>query len=195
MPIFGGGNPNPVAQVASQGVFAFANNEVNTFAKDNEGIVDEAVARMSMDLKPTITMARPDVISMYFTQIADAAGAHAYGGHFSHSFGMTKTGARKLLLRDLFTQDSDTDTIVLSVVIGELRKRGPSNEALVNKLMPQLLTSWVITPAGITVFFDAGTLDSYAAGDTVVKCSWADLDKVTEAGRLSPFARKIAGAR
>lgn len=174
----------PLVELASENSGLTLLSLIDEYIKEN-GEMKSA----SLTMKPTVTLARPDLISVYYDRVTDTAGAHPASDFVSFSYGMVGGLAKKLELKDLFTKDSDTYTILTSAAVRYLQEEGLPREVR-EKAARTAPDTWAITPQGILLLYPAGTIDAYASGHYKILCSWKELDSLND-GRLSVLVKPL----
>lgn len=138
---------------------------------------------------PTISIARRDVISVYFTDYSFTGGAHGNSSFDAASFGLVKGKAKKLMLADLFVPGVDAKRVAGQQVYDRL-KDNPEAEAIeqgtVTPASPELTETFVLTPTAISFLIPPYAVGPYAAGEFYVKVPFAGFgSKLARGGPLN----------
>lgn len=195
---------SPVARLANRSLRDYAVKEVATFLKNERDTWNEFRAAeaqkakpepgtlFALDIAPVVSVATPDIISVYFGQYSHQGGAHPNTWYPSQTFGTVNGAAKKLAIADLFAPRTDPYKALSVLAIPELRRRDASSvtgtDPYITALTPDVLQNWVVTPSGITLLFSPYEVASYAEGAFFVKVKYADLrPSLNRNGVLKPF--------
>ena len=192
---------SPVARLANRTVKRYAAESITAFVRleaeswreyrKREKPGDLATGQFVLELKPVVSLARPDIISLYFNRYSSTGGVHPNTNFAGFTFGSVSGAAKRLALSDLFTPPANPYTALSQIVVPELRRRNASwfagDEPDHKTLSPATLTDWVTTPAGITLLFAPYQAGSYAEGAYIVKVGFDNLVTVNRSGTLKPL--------
>lgn len=138
---------------------------------------------------PSVSMATPDLISMYFQVMTYEGGAHPMTVFDSHTYAMVGGKPMEVHAKDLFNPDSKFVDIVSSLVIGQLLKNPDATwvqDGTVKTLTPQQVDSFVITPTTITYLLNPYDMGPYSSGAFKVKVPFTQL--VSDLNKSGPLA-------
>lgn len=179
-PIFAG--TSPVARLANESLRLYATSSVSKFIQQAESDFAEQgnlgpSNGYSLELKPVISLARPDLISVYFNRDTYMGGAHPNTEYPSQSFGLVNGKAKRLTLADLFDKNKNPYAVLSTVTLPKLKARGASSvtNGDIKMLGKENLREWVLTPRTITLLFAAYDVASYAEGPFITKIELYEL--------------------
>jgi hypothetical protein len=133
----------------------------------------------SLWVKPTVTFARTDVVSGYYTISEYTGGAHPNTGYSTFNFHRVNGRNLPLRLRDLLRDGVNPREFALSVAGPEIRaariKRGSDPEG---EIPAGFEERFVLSSYGVTWLFAPYELGSYAEGSYFIKVPWS---RMTEA--------------
>ena len=186
-PRFGGGSA--VAKVANTELARAVKDAIGHFvgeARKEFGENGKLEHPYSMDLAATVSVARADLISVYFTSVWDTGGAHPSTEFHCYTFGLVAGKARQLHLKDLFSPGEDAVKAISAATIPKLRARGAG--WVVNGEMkgvsPEQAEWFIVTPNTITMLFQPYEAGPYSDGSYIVKIPFAELPGLNRNGPL-----------
>jgi hypothetical protein len=183
---------SPVVKQANATIQARAREEIRQFVKSSRDAseADGLEHPLTYKGKPIVSVARPDLISMFYEASNFLGGAHGNFWYIPLNFGYVGGNSRRLALQDLFRSGVDARSAVSEVVIPKLRDRDATSvvQGEMKELPPELAESFVITPAGLSFLFDPYAVGTYAEGTFVIKVPYAEFgDKLDPNGPLKPL--------
>jgi hypothetical protein len=179
-PVFGGSSP--VARLANDSLHTFARSSTTQFIQEaetdyaNQGNMGVSNG-YTLDLSPVISLARPDLISVFFARSTYHGGVHPNFEYVSHAFGIVNAKAKLLALADLFDVGKDPYATLSPVALPKLKARGASSvtSGEIKRLDKKTLRAWVVTPRAITLLFEPYAVASYAEGPYEIKIEFREL--------------------
>jgi hypothetical protein len=138
--------------------------------------------------KPTVALARPTLISAYFTGFTYTGGAHGNIYYPTYNLGFVDGKPRRLALRDLF-RPGEKAVDAASELIMEKLKANPRatfvKDGSVKSIGPDLVSAFVVSPTGITFLLPPYAVAPYVEGSFFVKIPFAEFgDKLNPNGPL-----------
>ncbi len=176
---------SPVSRLANRSLREYAEHEAAKFIRlsledsdaGGQGTRGPGGA-YELEIHPAITLARPDMISIYFSRYSFSGGVHPNTDFPAFTFGMIDGAAKLLALSDLFTRGTDPYAVLTPVTLPKLKALNASSvvgEDSIKKLDRDHLRNWCVTPAGITLLFAPYDVASYAEGAFPTKIPFAEL--------------------
>ncbi len=180
-PVFAG--MSPLIPLANRSIREYAVQTVATFVREADAEYHEFGAAAPgngwfLELHPHVSLARPDLISVYFDRDTYMGGPHPNSEYLSQSFGIVHGKAKQLALADLMRPGQNAYDVLSPVTLPRLKARGASSvvdEDGIKKLNGETLHSWCLTPNGLTLLFAPYEVASYAEGSYIVKLPFAEL--------------------
>lgn len=133
------------------------------------------VAPWTTELRPTVSLNRPDLVSILYSQYDYSGGAHPNRFYPVINIGLIDGKPKQLTLRDILKPEVRLDDFVQSQVLPRLNaikeKRGIEP---IENLAPGLADHFVLTPAGITWVFEPYAVGAYVEGEYTIKILWSD---------------------
>jgi hypothetical protein len=183
MPMFP--KENPVGALANKEVKSIVKQFKIEFLKTmTENRNNKYLRRMpepfQLQIRPTIAMARADLISLYLEIFWWAGGAHPNTFYRVVNVGLVNGKPQVLGLRDILDQGVSAET-VMQRVAQQLetvkRQRDPSGEPwMPEKGIPQeYWNSFIFTPSAIVWVFEPYAVGAYAEGGFLIRLSYEEL--------------------
>lgn len=189
LPTFAG---SPLATFATQSLRKEATTGLAEWMKEN-AVTQKPRLPGFYQIQPFISMATPDIISMYFLVSTYEGGAHPMTVFDPHTYAMVAGKPVEVHAKDLFKPDIKFVDIVSSLVISKLMQNDRAEwvtDGTVKALTPAQVDSFVVTPSSITFLFNPYDMGPYAVGSFQVKVPYtemsSDLDK---SGPLKPLLK------
>lgn len=140
---------------------------------------------------PTVSVAKPDIISVYFTEFSFTGGAHPNTVFAAASFGLVNGTAKKLNLADLFKPGVDARQVAAEQVYDRLKSKPGAvwvKEGTITAKSPELTRTFAISAAGLTFLIPPYDVGPYSSGPFVVKIPFSAFgSKLAPAGPLKPL--------
>ncbi|GIV08701.1 MAG: hypothetical protein KatS3mg019_0792 [Fimbriimonadales bacterium] len=181
VPVFPKGNP--IGALANQRVESIIQNYKSEFLKtmvENRKINFRMGEPFQLQIRPTISIARADLISLYLEIFWWTGGAHPNTFYRVVNVGMVNGKPQVLGLRDILEQGVSAET-VMQRVAQQLetikRQRDPSEEPwMPEEGIPQdYWNSFILTPSAIVWVFEPYAVGAYAEGRFLIRLSYQDL--------------------
>jgi Protein of unknown function (DUF3298)/Deacetylase PdaC len=164
---------------------------VNKYQLDAAGKWKSGSPPYSLSLDYKVIEASKDFISVLFSGRVYYGGAH--GAPFAKSFTYDLNRDAPLSLADLFTPNSDYLKVISDYSTGELKKLETTDEMAISfGAGPKVenFQTWIVTPVGLQITFDANQVGPYAAGEHVVIVPYSLLKPIIKPdGLLARFAK------
>jgi hypothetical protein len=138
--------------------------------------------------QPFVSMATPDVISMYFMVSTFEAGAHPMSVYDPHTFAMVDGKPVEVHAKDLFNPSTKFVDLISSLVISKLMQNPRAQwvtDGTVKALTPGQVDSFVVTPSSITYLFNPYDMGPYAVGTFEVKVPFSEI--ATDLNKSGPL--------
>ena len=144
-------------------------------AEEYQGKTGNPTAPWELDIRPTVGVAVPHLISLYFTRFEFTGGAHPNTSYHDLHLGYADGKFRQLTLRDFFTDGAQHAKLAGNAAYSVLRNvpadRQPSSitEGNITPESEELIGCFVVTPTAITFLYEPYTLGPYSEGMFVAK--------------------------
>jgi hypothetical protein len=127
-----------------------------------------------LDVKPTIAISRPRIVSGYFTVFSFTGGAHPNTFLRSVTVGLVGGKPKALRAKDILVTGKQADLLqLLQAKLHDAKQAKGVGEGGV--VETGHLDNFVVTPGGITWLFEPYAVGAYVEGAYLLKCSWKDL--------------------
>lgn len=174
-----------VIKTANADLLKFAGERLQAFRKDLAQMKKDFEGkdiplRYSYVLEPAVSIARPDLISLYFTEYTYTGGAHGMTYFHGRNYGVINGKPKLLALQDLFKPEVDAKKLAGERVYAQLQSNQNATwvqDGTVTADSDKLTKEFVITPAGVTFLIEQYAVSYYAAGAFFVKVPYADFGK------------------
>jgi hypothetical protein len=171
-----------VVKTANADLLKFANERLQAYRKDLAQMKKDFEGkdiplRYSYMLEPTISIARPDLISLYFIEYTYTGGAHGMTYFHGRNYGVINGKSKLLALQDLFKPGVDAKKLAGERIYAQLQNNPNAfwvQDGTVTADSPKLTKEFVITPAGVTFLIEQYAVSYYAAGAFFVKVPYAE---------------------
>ena len=174
---------SPLATFATQSLQAEATSGLAAWMKQNAVTTKPRVPSF-YQVQPFISMATPNVISMYFLVSTYEGGAHPITVFDPHTYAMVGGSPMEVHAKNIFKPGVKFVDVVSSLVISKLMQNDRAEwvtDGTVKTLTPAQVDSFVVTPSSITYLFNPYDMGPYAVGTFQVKVPFtelaSDLDK------------------
>ena len=191
-PVFSGSSA--VVRLANERLSSAARHSVSGFRKECEDMFrEEKTGKPELpygrDWTVTVSLARPNLISVYFETYEMTGGAHPNHGFATYTFGLVGGVARQLTLKDLFVsgQADGARKVVSDLITPILKERqaGWVDNGDLKEIDAPRAENFVVTPSAITFLFEPYSVGSYAEGNYVVKLPFSTIKGLDFRGPLS----------
>ena len=189
LPVFKG---SPLADFATVQLGKETGTGLAAWMKENfSGAAAKTKPRLPYfyDVQPFVSMATPNLISVYFTISTFEAGAHPRTVFDPHTFAMIDGKPVEVQAKNLFRPDVKFVPIVSSLVMSKLMQNDRAEwvqDGTVKALTPDQVESFVVTPSSITYLFNPYDMGPYAVGSFQVKVPFSELaSDLDKAGALA----------
>jgi hypothetical protein len=184
-PVFGG---SALANFASAEVRKAQYGVFDSWFKGSGGSKRPRLVN-TFETQPTISINRPNLISLYFTTDTFSGGAHGMTTFEPYTFAMVEGKPQRIFSKDIFTGNYQS---VLSVeVLGQLMKDARAawvDDGSVRELTPDLIDQFVVTPSGVTYLFQPYVMGPYAVGTFQVKVPAPNLQGILKRNLWSSWS-------
>lgn len=132
-----------------------------------------------LELKSTLSVNTPQVVSGYLTHFEYTGGAHPNTFYHTINVGIVNGKPARLSLKSLLASGVSPQQVLNEVALPKLnaakQKRGLEP---VDRIDPKLADSFILTPQGITWIFQPYAVGAYVEGTYIIKATWNDLSGV-----------------
>ena len=165
----------------AQRTFADFQNQARDTAKEFGKPIEPSLVR-TYEFAPTVSLARPDLISVFFIESTFEGGNHASMLYASESFGLVEGAAKRLYLSDLLRPGMDARSIAGAYVYSRLKSEPRADWIQQGRnsigqpmtaTSPELTKTFVITTAGLTFLIAPYDVGCWASGSFQVKVPWS----------------------
>lgn len=168
------------AKLANKELQSWAVKDVTDFANQWKNGIEKFVPDMTYahESKATVSVNKPDLISLYFTTYEFTGGAHGNTFYTVMNYGIVNGKPRKLALKDIFLPGTDLIHTFDSIIVEDLRKKNASLvvDGELKNIDKRHLANWILTPSGITFLYEPYAVASYAEGVFMVKVPFEQLE-------------------
>jgi hypothetical protein len=193
LPVFRGA---PLAKYATAVLKKEREQAYSAWTRDLAGDINLRPAPVPLyyNLKPTISIAQPDLISGYFTLATYSGGAHGMTNFLPFTFAHHPDGKpMRVQAKDLFLPGVDVQDVVSTEVIARLLNDPRATwiqDGTKREVSTDELEQFVVTPSGLSFLFDPYAVGPYAAGSFTVKVPFTELRPyLNPNGPLRPVLR------
>jgi hypothetical protein len=138
--------------------------------------------------KPTVSLARPTVVSVYFTTFEYTGGAHGNTWYSTYNFGFRDGKPVSITLRDLFRPGENAVAVTTELMMAKLRANPRATfvkDGTVKSIGPELALQFVVSPAGLTFLLPPYAVAPYVEGSIFVKIPFSEFgDRLNPDGPL-----------
>lgn len=184
-------NDLPIEAVANRTLKAAAERQMREFVQqctDEFRRLGKPRAPYEQMEKPTVALARPTLISAYFTGFTYTGGAHGNIYYPTYNFGFINGKPRRLTLRDLFRPGEKAVDAASELVMEKLKANPRATfvkDGSVKSIGPDFASAFVVSPTGITFLLPPYAVAPYSEGSFFVKVPFAEFgDKLNPTGPL-----------
>jgi len=190
-----------VVKTANADLESLAQERLKIYRSDIKTIESEYAGtdiplRYSYSLEPTVSIARPDLISLYFIEETYTGGAHGMAYFHGRSYGVVDGKAKLLTLQDLFKPGVDGRKLAGERVYAQLQSNPNAawiDEGWVTATSAELTKEFVITPTALTFLIEPYAVGPYAAGAFFVKVPFEEFgDALVVPGIQTPPSKATA---
>lgn len=124
---------------------------------------------------PSISLSRPDLISVSYTNTSFTGGAHPNMGYDSVNFGLVDGIAKRLSLSDLFKPGVNARKVAGLQVYNRLKANPDAlwiKQGTITASSGELTSTFVITCTGLTFLISPYDVGPYSSGSFTVKVPW-----------------------
>ncbi len=186
----------PLAKFANQVLENYATSGFDEFAKAVQANMGNRKPQAPFQHlgKPYVSVARPDLISVYFDRSEYTGGAHPNRYFGAFTFALVGGKPRTLQLADLFRKDVDPLAVTSALVIPILREKKAAwvVDGTMKALDANQANNFVVTPTALTFLFEPYSAGAYAQGPFVAKVPFSEFgDSLDESGPLAPLMKSM----
>ncbi|MCX7992324.1 MAG: DUF4163 domain-containing protein [Fimbriimonadales bacterium] len=189
---------SPVGALANQRVATIVNGFKTNFlrtVRDNKKIGFRTGAPFELRVRPTVSIARANLVSLYLEVFLWTGGAHPNTFYRVVNVGTVNGKPRELTLKDVFRSAADREATLQQVYsrledIKRKRVEEPYLQMPEGGIPREYWDSFVLTPSAIVWIFEPYAVGAYVEGKYMVRLAYAELEGRVNAAILQAIKRR-----